>query len=81
MKFELYSQVALNVDISKQGLQKGDVVTLVEFLEADNILPNAYVCEVFNAVGDTIAVVTVKEGQLVELSKNEILRTRPLQAA
>jgi Domain of unknown function (DUF4926) len=81
MKFELYSQAALTIDIPKYGLQKGDVVTLVEFLEGDDTLSNAYMCEVFNAVGDTIAVVTVKESQLVQLSKNEILHIRSLQAA
>jgi hypothetical protein len=81
MKFELYSQAALNIDVPKYGLQKGDVVTLVEFLEGDDTLPNAYMCEVFNAVGDTIAVITVEEGQLIQLSKNEILHIRSLQAA
>ncbi|WP_428666877.1 DUF4926 domain-containing protein [Runella sp.] len=81
MKFELYSQAALTIDIPKYGLQKGDVVTLVEFLEGDENLPNAYMCEVFNAIGDTIAVCTVKEDQLAQLSKNEILHIRSLEAA
>jgi hypothetical protein len=81
MKFELYSQVALTTNIPKYGLREGDVVTLVEFLEGDDNLPNAYVCEVFNAVGDTIAVCTVKEEQLHALSKNEILHIRTLETA
>ncbi|TAE37845.1 MAG: DUF4926 domain-containing protein [Runella slithyformis] len=81
MKFELYTQVALNTEVPKYLLQKGDVVTLVEFLEGNESLPNAYICEIFNAVGDTIGVCTVAENQLTPLSKNEILHTRLLDAA
>lgn len=81
MKFELYTQAALSTSIPKYGLREGDVVTLVEFLEGDENLPDAYICEVFNAVGDTIAVCTVKENQLHALSKSEILHVRALEAA
>jgi hypothetical protein len=81
MKFPLYTHAALNVDVPRHGLRRGDVVTLVDFLEARNELPNAYVCEVFNAVGETIAVITVQEPDLVALTEHEILHTRPLVAA
>lgn len=81
MKFELYSSATLKIDVPDYGLKKGDIVTLVEFLQGDNLLPNAYVCEVFNAIGDTIAIYTVAEDELAPLSKNEILHTRLLETA
>lgn len=81
MKFSLYSHAALNVDVPMHGLRRGDVVTLVDFLEARDELPNAYVCEVFNAVGETIAVITVQEPDLMALTAHEILHTRLRVAA
>ena len=37
--------------------------------------------QVFNAVGDTIAVVTVRESQIGPLTSNELLHVRPLSEA
>ncbi len=42
---------------------------------------NGYSIEVFNALGDTIAVTAVGESALEPLSKNEVLSVRPLSAA
>lgn len=81
MKFPLYSYAALNKDLPDVLLERGDVVTLVDFLQGRADLPNAYVCEVFNAIGESIAVITVPEPDLVALTENEILHTRSLAAA
>ena len=81
MTFKLYSRAALNRDFPGFSLQKGDVVTLVEFLEARRELPDAYVCEVFNAAGDSIDIITVPESELVPLLENQILHTRTLTTA
>ena len=40
-----------------------------------------YSLEVFNAVGDTVAVVTVRESAIVPLNANELLHVRPLAEA
>ena len=81
MTLPLYEQVALRIDVPGKGLKKGDVVTTVEFLEARRDLPNAYTVEVFNAVGDTIAVLTVAESELEMLTAHDVLSKRTLQAA
>ena len=81
MEFPLYERFALRVDIPDEGLKKGDIVTTVEFLEARRELPNAYVVEVFNAVGETIAVFTVPEANLEALTKRDVLSKRTLEPA
>src|SRR3989442_25099 len=40
-----------------------------------------YTLEVFNAVGETVAVVTVRQSQIEPLKSNEVLHVRPLVAA
>ena len=40
-----------------------------------------YSLEVFNAVGETIAVVTVRESQIESLTANELLHVRALAGA
>jgi hypothetical protein len=81
MKLPLYKDVALRIDVLNKGLQKGDIVTTVEFLEARRDLPNAYVVEAFNAIGGTIAIFTVAEDDLELLTAHDVLSKRTLEAA
>jgi hypothetical protein len=80
MTYELFSRVALRVDIPEKHLKKGDVVTIVEH-HAGNGKEDGYSLEVFNAVGDTIAVVVVPESAIENLHGNEVLHVRPLEAS
>ena len=80
MELPLYKRVALRVDIPEKGLEKGDVVTTVEFLKARRDLPNAYCVESFNAVGETIAVFTVAEDDLELLTEHDVLSKRTIRA-
>ncbi len=75
----LYSLVSLKVDLPQYNLKAGDIVTVVEFLSGNASLPNAYICEASNAVGENIAVFTVVEGQISLLSSNEVLHTRIME--
>ena len=75
MKFPLYTRVALAVDLPEEGLRTGDVVTPVEYYEAPG-KESGYEVEAFNALGHTIAVVTVFESQLQALRNDEILSVR-----
>ena len=55
MKFELHTDVALTCDLPEHRLRRGDIVKLVEH----HIAPDGtegYSIEVFNAVGDRIAI-------------------------
>jgi len=79
MKFELFKEVVLLKDIPDQGLKKGDVATIVEYHSSESS-KDGYTLEVFNAIGDTIAVITVSESDIEPLKKSEILRVRTIGA-
>lgn len=78
MRYELFQQIALNKDISEHKLKKGDVATIVEN-HASKTLENGYSLEVFNALGDTIAVVTVAESEIGALEKSQVFSVRSLE--
>ncbi len=81
MKHELFTRVALKTDLPEHGLRRGDVATVVEQHSGKPGQEPGYSLEVFNAVGDTIAVVTVRESQIGPLTSNELLHVRPLAEA
>ena len=77
MKYELYTRMALSADLPEHGLRRGDVATLVEHHPGRPGQEDGYSLEVFNAVGDTVAVVTVRESQVEPLTADELLSVRP----
>lgn len=81
MKFEMFSRVALKTDVSENGLRRGDVATIVEYHQGRPGQEPGYSLEVFNAVGETVAVITLRESQIEPLSAKEILHVRPLTTA
>lgn len=77
MKFELYTDVVLTCDLPKHRLCRGDIVKLVDrHVAPDNT--EGYSIEVFNAVGDTIAVTSVPATALETLREDEVLSARTL---
>jgi hypothetical protein len=78
MAFELFSKVALAVDVPSHKLRKGDVATIVETHAVPAGRERGYSLEVFNAAGGTVAVVTVHESEIQPLTKDEILHVRQL---
>ncbi len=77
MKLELYTDAMLTCDLPQHRLRRGDVVKLVEC----HVAPDGtegYSIEVFNAVGDTIAVTAVSASSLEALREDEILCARLL---
>ena len=77
MKFELYKDVVLARDVPEERLRRGDIVKLVEHhVSRDG--QSGYSAEVFNAVGDTLAVITVPESALEPLREDEVCCVRPL---
>jgi len=81
MKFEMFSQVALKTDVPEHGLRHGDVATIVEYHQGRPGQKPGYSLEVFNAVGETLAVITLAESQIESLTAKEILHVRPLASA
>ena len=80
MKFELFTRVALKEDLANYKLCRGDVATIVEHHPVKNG-EDSYSLEVFNAVGETISVITVAESQIEPLMSNEVLHVRILESA
>jgi hypothetical protein len=80
MKFELYKDVVLAVDLPECRLKRGDVVKLVEH----HLAPGGqegYSAEVLNALGDTLAVIAVPESAVEPLREDQVLCARALAAA
>ena len=75
MKLELYTDAVLACDVPELRLKRGDIVKLVD----RHVAPDGtegYSIEVFNAVGDTIAVTAVPAAALEPLREDEILCAR-----
>jgi len=76
MKFELYKDVALAVDIPEHRLKKGDIARVVEYLPTPDNSEPGYALEVFNALGETIEVLTVGEREIEPLRADELWHAR-----
>ena len=77
MKFELYKDAVLTRDVPEHRLKRGDIVKLVDHHVARDG-SEGYSIEVFNAVGDTIAVTSVPAAALETLREDEVLSARTL---
>ena len=77
MTYRLFEEVVLLEDMAGKSLKKGDVATIVEHHPVTDG-EDGYSLEVFNVLGDTIAVITVSESAIAPLTENEIFSVRPL---
>lgn len=77
MKFDLFTEVVLQRDIPERKLQKGDVATIVEHHSSAHS-EDGYTLEVYNALGETIDIVTVPESTIESLKESEIFSVRSL---
>lgn len=77
----LHERVALKRDLPEHGLKKGDVATLIDYVPHPEGGEQGCVLEVFNAVGESIAVVAVRESDIEGLHADEVLAVRPLLKA
>jgi hypothetical protein len=80
MKYEMFSRVALKANLPKHRLRRGDVATVVEYHRGRAGQEPGYSLEVFNAVGDTVDVITLRESQIEALTAKSVLHARPLSA-
>ncbi len=78
MTLELYGEVALTRDLPEYGLKTGDIATLIDFVSHPNGGEEGCVLEVFNAVGESLAVITVPNSAVESLRADEILTVRSL---
>jgi len=77
MSFELFQEVALVQDVPEHNLKTGDVATIVEFVNSPDS-SDGCVLEVFSAVGETLAVVTVPLSAIESLQADEVRAVRRL---
>jgi len=80
MTLELFTRVALREDFPHHQLCLGDVITIVDRHPVSDGEDGCSL-EVFNAVGDAIAVLVVSASQIEPLTKNEVLHIRGLDKA
>ncbi len=76
MKLSLYQRVALAIDEPEFHLKKGDVATLVDYAPHPSGGDDGYVLEIFNALGESLTVVTVRESHVEPLQADELLTVR-----
>ncbi|MCL4804663.1 MAG: DUF4926 domain-containing protein [Anaerolineae bacterium] len=81
MNIELYTDVMLTRDIPAERLRLGDVVTLVDIVRHPSGGEDGAVVELFNAVGESIAVAIVPVSAVAPLRADQMPAVRPLQKA
>jgi hypothetical protein len=81
MSFELYREVALTRAVAGTNLQAGDVAVLVDVVAHPQGQEPGAVLEVFNAIGESIEVVTVPLSAIAQLRPDQVPAVRSLAAA
>ena len=77
-KLDLYQYVALSRDIPEYNLKQSDVAMLIDYVTHPSGGEDGYILEVFNAVGDSLAVLTVPISTVSKLPSEAVLSVRPL---
>jgi hypothetical protein len=80
VKFEIYEDVVLARDLPEDRLKSGEIAKLAKHHTALDGT-EGYSAEVFNALGDTLFVITVPDSALEPLREDEVLCARVLAAA
>lgn len=78
MRYQIFKEVVLRKNIPEKKLKKGDVATIVDFHPSTSS-EDGYTLEVFNALGETIAVITVSESDIEPLKNSEVFSVRSLK--
>ena len=80
MALKLFHNVALRYDVENHWLRAGDIAYLLDIVPHPSGGEPGCVLEVFNAVGESIATVTVPESNVEPLAADEVLSVRRLKA-
>ena len=79
MTLNLYQEVALTRNLPEHQLKAGDIATLIDFVPHPSGGEDGCFLEVFNAVGESIAVVAVPISAITALRADEIFAVRSLE--
>ena len=80
-QLEMYKEVALTKDIPAENLRQGDVATLIDRVPHPSGGEEGAVLELFNAVGESIAVVVVPLSAVAPLRADQVPAVRTLLSA
>lgn len=75
MRPELYTRVALNRDLPEANLKQGDTAMYIDDVPTKHG-EDGVILEVFNALGESIAVVTVPVSAIEAVRADQILSVR-----
>lgn len=76
MKPELYQRVVLQRDVPEENLLKGDLAWLIDYVPHPGEGEEGAVLELFNVMGDSIAVATVPVSAIAVLNPDLIPAAR-----
>jgi Domain of unknown function (DUF4926) len=79
MKPSLYERVVLTEDLDESGLRRGDVGVVVDYVAHLQGGEERALGEVFNALGESIAVVAVPVSAIEPMRADEVFAVRPWQ--
>jgi len=78
MNLELYQDIALTCDFPEYQLKQGDIGTLIDFVPHPTGGEMGCILEIFNAIGESIKVVTIPISKIKKLTSDDILTSRQL---
>lgn len=81
MELQLYQEVALTRSLPGTNLRAGDVAVLVDIVPHPQGGEDGAVLEIFNAVGESLAVVAVPLTAVAPLRADQVPTVRTLAAA
>ena len=80
-KPKLYEEVALTRNIPEENLIQGDVAVVVEYVPHPAGGEEGAILEIFNAIGESVAVVTVPISAIKSLRADQVLMVREMAPA
>ena len=81
MRPALHESVAIARDVDEHGLRKGDVAVLLDYVPHPGGGEDGCVVEVFNALGESLKVLALRESDVAPLRPDEVLSARRLASA
>ena len=80
-KPKLYEEVAIARNIPEENLKLGDVAVVVEYVPHPAGGEEGAILEIFNAIGESVAVVTVPISAIKSLRADQVLMVREMASA
>jgi ABC-type hemin transport system substrate-binding protein len=81
MKPELYTRVVLVRDLGAEGLCRGDLAWVVDYLDHPMGNEAGAVLEIFNVLGESLRVVTVPVSAIAPAQADQVPAVRELAVA